>query len=195
MSQSYTPTSGIGTAWKEATDAERVTGTAGQQFFRDNVRNAADRTRYLSDAGLFESALDLSTATAGQVKFPATQNPSANANTLDDYEEGNWTPVPTSLTVVGSPTYTGKYTKIGRVVHCQMTIVSATSTASSASNTYFTGLPYAVGAIDSVCVAVDQASVVSLGNGLVTSGGVGNAVYTPTWSARASVVVSFSYIV
>ena len=28
----------------------------------------------------------------GQLAFPATQNPRPNANTLDDYEEGTWTP-------------------------------------------------------------------------------------------------------
>ncbi len=33
---------------------------------------------------------DISAATAGQIKFPATQNASSNANTLDDYEEGTW---------------------------------------------------------------------------------------------------------
>jgi hypothetical protein len=27
------------------------------------------------------------------ITFPATQVPSADANTLDDYEEGTWTPV------------------------------------------------------------------------------------------------------
>lgn len=35
--------------------------------------------------------LDNSGAAGGQIKFPATQNASANANTLDDYEEGTWT--------------------------------------------------------------------------------------------------------
>src|SRR5204863_9537460 len=29
----------------------------------------------------------------GQLKFPATQNPSSNVNTFDDYKEGDWTPV------------------------------------------------------------------------------------------------------
>ncbi len=33
---------------------------------------------------------------SGQITFPATQNPSADANTLDDYEEGTWTPVDSS---------------------------------------------------------------------------------------------------
>ncbi len=32
--------------------------------------------------------LDISAATAGQIKFPAVQNPSINPKTLDDYEEG-----------------------------------------------------------------------------------------------------------
>jgi len=68
---------------------------------------------------------DISAATSGQIQFPATQNASANANTLDDYEEGTWTP-----TVVGSSTagtYTVVplgcvYTKIGRMVALQFNI-------------------------------------------------------------------------
>lgn len=53
----------------------------------------------------------------GQLQFPATQNPSSNANTLDDYEEGTTSPTPTS----GSGSFTSVngviyYTKIGKVV-------------------------------------------------------------------------------
>jgi hypothetical protein len=59
-----------------------------------------------------------STSGAG-ITFPATQSASSDANTLDDYEEGTWTP-----TVVGSVTagtYTlsnikAYYTKIGNQV-------------------------------------------------------------------------------
>lgn len=54
------------------------------------------------------------------VQFPATQVPSADANTLDDYEEGTFTPTIVGATVAGVGTYTiqvGQYTKIGRVVH------------------------------------------------------------------------------
>src|SRR5262245_1079228 len=36
------------------------------------------------------------TAKNGQLPFPALQNSSADANTLDDYEEGTWTPTITS---------------------------------------------------------------------------------------------------
>jgi len=43
------------------------------------------------------SATGIITATGGQIGFPATAVPSADANTLDDYEEGTYT-----LTIVGS---------------------------------------------------------------------------------------------
>jgi len=53
------------------------------------------------------------------IQFPATQIPSADANTLDDYEEGTWTPTAFGGTTTGTTTYnvqTGTYTKIGRQV-------------------------------------------------------------------------------
>jgi hypothetical protein len=40
----------------------------------------------------------------------------AAANTLDDYEEGTWTPGLTNYN--GTPTTSGKYTKIGNMVYC-----------------------------------------------------------------------------
>lgn len=39
---------------------------------------------------------------AGQIAFPATQNPSAGANVLDDYEEGAWTPTDVSGAGLGN---------------------------------------------------------------------------------------------
>lgn len=68
----------------------------------------------VTDAATIGGLLDISGASAGQIKFPATQNASANANTLDDYEEGTWTP-----SLGGTATYNaqvGVYTKIGRLV-------------------------------------------------------------------------------
>jgi len=61
-------------------------------------------------------ALDNAVPVAGTgITFPATQSASSNANTLDDYEEGTWTPtLPNggTLTDIGS-----HYTKIGRFVY------------------------------------------------------------------------------
>ena len=54
------------------------------------------------------------------ITFPATQSASSDANTLDDYEEGTWTPTIYGGTTAGSTTYTNQtatYTKIGRVVY------------------------------------------------------------------------------
>jgi len=61
-------------------------------------------------------------ATGAGMTFPATQSASSDANTLDDYEEGTWTPIISGGTTAGTGTYvtqTGLYTKIGNVVHIQ----------------------------------------------------------------------------
>jgi hypothetical protein len=50
------------------------------------------------------------------VKFPAVQVASADANTLDDYEEGTWTPIDSSGAALSFSSVTGKYTKIGNMV-------------------------------------------------------------------------------
>ena len=58
--------------------------------------------------------------TTNQIKFPASQSASADANTLDDYEEGTWTitaGMETSGTVtLDSDWNTGSYIKIGKMV-------------------------------------------------------------------------------
>jgi len=78
---------------------------------------------------------------AGGIQFPATQVASSNANTLDDYEEGTWTP--TYSLGSGSGTFTtgtAVYTKIGRVVTLAIRFVG--SGVSSASNLAIGGLPF-----------------------------------------------------
>jgi len=78
------------------------------------------------------------------ITFPATQVASADANTLDDYEEGTWTPTITDGTnsaTVYSNQY-GSYTKIGDTVQCQGRIhVSNLGSVSGA--VYIGGLPFA----------------------------------------------------
>jgi len=77
------------------------------------------------------------------ISFPATQSASSDANTLDDYEEGSWTPTVTST----GGTYSnrsGRYTKIGRVVICDFIVQNATTfTYADNSAAYtITGLPF-----------------------------------------------------
>ncbi len=81
---------------------------------------------------------------ASGIVFPATQSASADANTLDDYEEGTWTPVvKLGSTVNTSSGVNATYTKIGRVVYIQATI--ATITKSGTGNLFVDGLPFTVG--------------------------------------------------
>ena len=76
------------------------------------------------------------------IQFPASQAASANANTLDDYEEGTWTPTVLSLSgSISSYTASGKYTKIGNVVTLWYFItISNTGTASGKLQIY--GAPF-----------------------------------------------------
>lgn len=88
--------------------------------------------------------LDLSGAAAGQVKFPAAQNASTDVNTLDDYEEGTFTPTIVGSTS-GAATYTaqaGFYTKIGKRVFFNLYVGTATA-GTLVGNIRIGGLPFA----------------------------------------------------
>jgi len=67
------------------------------------------------------------------ITFPATQSGSTNANTLDDYEEGTYTPSIQNFTVGGTTTLTGSYTRIGNLVSFNVTFVNTGTIAHSAS--------------------------------------------------------------
>lgn len=85
----------------------------------------------------------------GQVTFPATQNPSSNVNTLDDYEEGSWTPVLNdgSNNATMHALNSGTYTKIGRLVFVTAR-VQTSSLGSVSGNLYISGLPFTVGNVN-----------------------------------------------
>jgi hypothetical protein len=79
--------------------------------------NTTERARITSDG-----YLRMASGTGG-IQF---NGDTAAANALDDYEEGTFTPTITGNTTAGTGTYTtqiGSYTKIGNVVHVQITIV------------------------------------------------------------------------
>lgn len=93
----------------------------------------------------YTTALQGGTPVAGTgITFPATQNASSNANTLDDYEEGTWTP---TIAFGGGTTgqsyayQTGSYTKIGNRVFISM-YVNFSNKGSSTGTATITGLPF-----------------------------------------------------
>jgi len=84
------------------------------------------------------AAVGGATAGAGGLAFPATAVAVADANTLDDYEEGTWTP-----SLGGNTTYTtqvGTYIKVGRLVTA--TAALQINTLGTGSTTAVSGLPF-----------------------------------------------------
>ena len=80
------------------------------------------------------------------ITFPATQNASSDANTLDDYEEGTWTPNLTGDGGGSGQTYTaqtGTYTKIGRVVTVNF-YVQLSAKGTITGNAIISNLPFTV---------------------------------------------------
>ena len=96
----------------------------------------------------FTTTIGVGAATASAsgagVTFPATQSASSDANTLDDYEEGTFTP---NLAFGGGSsgmTYsiqTGSYIKIGRLVFVSINI-QLTALGSSTGSSTITNLPF-----------------------------------------------------
>lgn len=123
--------------------------------------------------------------TAGKgIDFSANSHAAGmTSELLNAYEEGTWTPVFTGLTVVngtGGATYTGTYTRVGRLVYFTATItVTGSCTTASVNGVTYTSLPFtAVPLAGSAGVA--DANAAPLNVGLVA----GAVCYMPTWSAR-----------
>ena len=119
--------------------------------------NAAEVLRILSNGNLklqknmSVGGATVTTSGAG-ITFPATQSASTDANTLDDYEEGTWTPVLTPSTsgtiTITSPTNSMVYTKVGRVVTISGNITIA-SVSAPIGDLRLTGLPFSAGSLTS----------------------------------------------
>ena len=127
------------------------------------------------------------TPTFNGITFPATQVPSADANTLDDYEEGTWSPSVTAG--ITSPTYNiqvGTYTKIGNVV--TFTLRVAVSGGTRVGSLLEISLPFVGRNISS-----------SPSSGFATwayaSGGVINSVTTnlPIWYFGPNTTTMYAY--
>ena len=87
-----------------------------------------------------------STSGAG-ITFPATQSASSDANTLDDYEEGTWTPLVqnASATESASAGANGTYVKVGKMVYVTINMYALNvSGITASSHLYIRGLPFEI---------------------------------------------------
>jgi hypothetical protein len=135
------------------------TGSACGMYYQLDGRHTWNATDYGVSAGSADSSPSLTTllsvskantvALQGAtnqagigITFPATQSASSDPNTLDDYEEGTWTPSYTSVGATWSytPQY-GTYVKIGQMVYAQFYLF-ATASGTTSNQVVVTGLPF-----------------------------------------------------
>jgi hypothetical protein len=141
------------------------------------------------------------------ITFPASMSDSTNANTLDDYEEGTWTP-----SLGGSTTYytqSGKYTKIGNLVQidCELYV----NVIGSGSTSLISGLPFTPASsggsssgvpnyfaslatsVSFICLRVDPGSS-QIANATLTVAGGTTASGTAIYGTTCRILFSITYI-
>tara|TARA_R110002126_G_scaffold81884_2_gene201353 strand:+ start:1657 stop:2490 length:834 start_codon:yes stop_codon:yes gene_type:complete len=142
----YTDSGGPGIFNTPAYGGEGMYFHAGSNYIQF-ITNSNENMRLDSAGGLKTKNTigvgDATPSTSGAgITFPATQSASSNANTLDDYEEGTWTPAVTGGTLTVNA---ATYTKIGNQVLIAFD-VKFTSVAAGAIT--ITGLPFSTGGAD-----------------------------------------------
>jgi len=150
-----------------------------------------DGTRMTASTTIGVGNATPSTSGAG-ITFPATQSASTDANTLDDYEEGTWTPVIGGSGGTSGQTYstqTGTYTKIGRQVTCNF-VATLSAKGTITANLQIQGLPFTSGiGYSAICFAWwyfgASTTVVWLGGSTAASNTVAT-IYAATVATQAS---------
>ena len=118
-------------------------------------------------------------ASVNGIQFPATQVPSADANTLDDYEEGTWSGSLTASNATGLSLTNAKYTKVGRLVTLTATV--ACTVTSSNVLTYITIVSYPFAFVDATAGSAYLSNNIKVGFTQIVGGAV--YVFFPAASA------------
>jgi hypothetical protein len=121
-------------------------GTGNTGLFFDSIRQVL--TPHTMTGNTYSATIDLGRSAipfkdaylSGGVVFGPASASNVSSQTLDDYEEGTWTPTGVGV-ALGSAS--GTYTKVGRVVTVNW--LFAYPTTSSGSQTYIANLPFSAG--------------------------------------------------
>ena len=135
----------LGGDWESnGTKDLRLDAGAANNFIQ-NATIAASQISDSATAGANRMILPGTEYLSCGLKFPPTQVASTNVNTLDDYEEGDFSTTAglEGLSTAGTPTWTTRiatYTKIGNIVHINMALTWSGHTGTG--NMRITGLPF-----------------------------------------------------
>lgn len=150
--------------------------TYATDFSTDFVPSVASDIRFFNKTGVTES---IRFQSGGGISF---NGDTAAANALDDYEEGTFTPVVSDASSGGNTatgTFSGSYTKVGNIVHVDVTLGNInTSGMTSGNQLYMQGLPFT-----------------KLNNGVSSRGALvgDNITYSGTLVASVNAGQSFAY--
>jgi hypothetical protein len=208
--QAYT----LPTAQPTASGQALVATTAGVMSWAAVTASPAGSTTQFqyNNAGAFAGASNLTYAANGPVvtslgvgsttpsasgagiAFPATQSASTDANTLDDYEEGTWTPTQGSAItgVTGTFTASGNYTKVGRLVTVNFTASATSFTYTTGAGSVLGSMPFTPGASNSYGSGVNAAGSVNLPFYVISSI---NSVYSTVSFTTSSINGTITFFV
>ena len=158
---------------------------------------------------VFTNTIGIGGATASTsgsgITFPATQSASTNVNTLDDYEEGTWTPIIDGFTTSPTITYTTQaatYTKVGRLVTFEF-LVRGNRTSGGSGRIFIRGLPFTSAEVYGYSVVVSSSNIPTTLPlvGTVNNSNTGILFYTSTlavteisnWCSDCYIYCSGSY--
>jgi hypothetical protein len=195
-------TASVGKSWKIATSSAvasalefyQSTATSGVPVWSASAAMTLDASGGLQTLNTIGVGNATPSTSGAGITFPATQSASSNANTLDDYEEGTWTPVFNSIT--GSPTGIARYVKVGRQVTLTFEQSGGTFTCTGSVGN-ITGIPFAgIGGSGTIsaCGAISDSAVTGV-LALYNASTTGALYVTASFAAGSGVGFSITYFV
>ena len=156
---------------------------------RLQIQSTAGNNVVIAD-GLTLTNGNIALASGHGISFSATSDASGmTSELLHDYEEGTWTPV---LTLGGATTginysqQTGRYTRVGDVVHVFFVILLS-SKGSASGNGQITGFPFSVGVGNTAGTIYQDRISITGPMGIYTSSGTDFTLYNQGSGANSNV--------
>ena len=167
--------------------ANKFGGLVAIDVAKDNEASPSSSAKF----NAFGMGLGASIPSSGMgITFPATQSASSNANTLDDYEEGTWTPTDNSGASLTFTSVYASYIKIGRAV-----TINVELTFPITANTTAVAISLPVSSDSSTRGGGAIFSNRTGGTNIYFPGGANFVLYDDTGAAITNATMSTKYII